>query len=619
MCGITGICLPDKEGVVSAEDLRRMTAVMSHRGPDGEGLHLDAGVGLGHRRLSIIDLEGGDQPIFSEDKSLAIIFNGEIYNYKELRDDLIKAGYQFRTHSDTEVIVHLYHQKGEACVEDLNGMFAFVIWDSNLRKLFAARDRMGEKPFYYAELTDGTFIFASEIKSILACRFFTQPQVDPQAIDDFFAYGYVPTPRSIYSNIKKLPAAHSLSWQGGKVTIQRYWSHLDATTIQVASGSELLEQVQSLISDSIRLRLRSDVPVGAFLSGGIDSSLIVAMASEVATDPLSTFSVGFSESEFDESSFARQIADKYQTVHHDIVVGNMDLDKFPDLVRQFDEPFADPSAVPTYYVTHAASQHLKVCLSGDAGDELFAGYPQYVYEPAEAWIDKIPLVLRKLMFGLPANVMPDHVKGKGWLRRLSSSGANRYQRIIGVFDPVERQQLLRGDSGITVDRNAHLFSTYFDGSKSDIESRILADQATYLTDDILVKVDRNSMLNSLEVRVPFLDHRLIELANAISLDQKIHAGQQKWVLKELLRQRAPQGIIDRPKQGFAMPIRDWLRGSYRAMAEDLLLNPNNSSHKFVDAKAVKNLFNAHLKGARDLSDRLWSLMWFEQWCREFKV
>lgn len=617
MCGIAGICMPYRNGAVSAADIKQMTSVIRHRGPDGEGVHLGEGIGLGHRRLSIIDLEGGDQPIFNEDKTLAIVFNGEIYNYKELRADLIKDGYVFQTNSDTEVIIHLYHQKGEACVEYLNGMFGFAIWDEKNRTLFAARDRMGEKPFYYAELDDGTLIFASEMKSILASRFFSQSEVDLQSLDNYFAYGYVPSSRSIFKNIKKLPAAHQLTWVNGGVQIKRFWSHTGNSSIQVASGLELIDQVQELISDSIRLRLRSDVPVGAFLSGGIDSSLIVAMSSEVTSEPLSTFSVGFSESEFDESSFARQIAEKYNTNHHDLVVGDMDLDKFPDLVRQFDEPFADPSAVPTYYVTHAASQHLKVCLSGDAGDELFAGYPQYVFEPAEEWIDRVPLALRKLLFGVPANVIPDHVRGKGWLRRLSSSGADRYQRIIGIFDSVERRQLL--NKAVDVEKHASLFEPYFKSGAGEIESRLLADQATYLTDDILVKVDRNSMLNSLEVRVPFLDHRLIELANAIPIEEKMKGGQQKWILKELLRKRAPQGIIDRPKQGFAMPIRDWIRTSYRDMAEDLLLSPNNRSHKFVEPAVVRQLFNAHLKGVRDLSDRLWSLMWFEQWCREFKI
>jgi asparagine synthase (glutamine-hydrolysing) len=617
MCGIAGICVQDSTARIDRSLLQRMTRVIAHRGPDGESLHFDAGVGLGHRRLSIIDLEGGTQPIFSADGALAIIFNGEIYNYKELRSELVKAGYRFKTQSDTEVIVHLYDQLGSECVNKLNGMFSFAIWDNRTRTLFAARDRLGEKPFFYSLLGDGTLIFASEIKALLEYRTAHRLELDTDALDDYFAYGYIPAPKSVYKSIRKLAAAHTLIWHDGGVATARYWSHLDSTPDATSGISDLLGQVQSLVIDSIRLRLRSDVPVGAFLSGGIDSSLIVAMASEVSSTPLSTFSVGFTERDFDESTFAREIANKYGTDHHEITVGDINLEMFPDLVRQFDEPFADPSAIPTYYVTHAASRHLKVCLSGDAGDELFAGYPQYVLEPAEVWVDRVPLALRRLLFGLPARIVPDSLRGKGWLRRMSTDGAIRYQRVIGVLDSIERRQLLRSDAGINVDRNAALLQPFFAANRSGVESRLLADQATYLTDDILVKVDRNSMLNSLEVRVPFLDHRLVELANSIPLALRMKGGQQKWILKELLRGRASSNITNRPKQGFGMPIRDWLRGSYRELAEDLLLNPANRSLDFVDATAVRNLFNAHQRGHRDLSDRLWSLMWFEQWCRTY--
>jgi asparagine synthase (glutamine-hydrolysing) len=615
MCGITGICLRDAAASADRALLQRMTRVIAHRGPDGESLHFDAGVGLGHRRLSIIDLEGGTQPIFSAGRALAIVFNGEIYNYKELRTELMKAGYRFRTRSDTEVIVHLYDQLGAECVQKLNGMFAFAIWDNRTRTLFAASDRLGEKPFHYSLLPDGTFIFASEIKSLLEYDSAGKAQLDSVALDDYFAYGYVPAPKSIYRDIRKLEAAHTLTWRDGRITVRRYWSHLTSRQAATQEVGGLLQEVEHLVRDSIRLRLRSDVPVGAFLSGGIDSSLVVALASEVSSAPLSTFSVGFTERDFDESSYARELAKRYGTRHHEIIVGDVNLEKFPDLVRQFDEPFADPSAIPTYYVTHAASRHLKVCLSGDAGDELFAGYPQYVLEPAERWVDRLPPALRRLLFGLPARLIPDSTRGKGWLRRMSVDGAVRYQRIIGVLDSIERRQLLRRDAGMHAEVNAAMLRPFFTPDRSAIESRLLADQATFLTDDILVKVDRNSMLNSLEVRVPFLDHRLVELANSIPLSLHLKGGQQKWILKQLLRSRAPSSIANRAKQGFGMPIRDWIRGSYRELAQDLLLNTANRSHDFVDAGAVRKLFDAHQRGPRDLSGRLWSLMWFEQWCR----
>ena len=594
-----------------------MTDSLSHRGPDGDGFFVAGGIGLGHRRLSIIDLEGGDQPLYGASGNLALVFNGEIYNYKELREELKTSGYQFKTDSDTEVIVHLYDQMGSRCVERLNGMFAFAIWDRRDRSLFIARDRLGEKPLYYDLKPDGTIVFASEIKAIRAHDPQQNLAIDATALDDYLAYGYVPAPKSIYETIRKLPSAHTLMWRNGKVQINRYWSHRDGVRSLVCNESEVMDYLQELLLDSIRLRLRSDVPVGAFLSGGIDSSLIVALASEVSTSPLDTFSVGFSEKEFDESQFARQVAERYGTTHHEIVLNDINLELFPDLVQQFDEPFADPSALPTYYVTQAASQHLKVCLSGDAGDELFAGYSQYVPEPGEGLLNHVPAGVRRLLFGLPAKYLPDHIRGKGWLRRMSASGATRYQRDIGVFDDIERRQLLRSDYHGYVDHDASLLSPYFAGSVNDIDARISADQGTYLCDDILVKVDRDSMFNSLEVRVPFLDHRIVEFANSLPLSTLIKNGEQKHPLKALLNSRVPANILTRKKQGFSMPIREWLRGTYRDLAEDLLLNSSNRSHDFLEPDAIRSMFNTHLKGTRDFSDRLWTLMCFEQWCRTF--
>lgn len=619
MCGITGICRPARDASVDPAVLRRMTEAIEHRGPDGDGFHFDAGVGLGHRRLSIIDLDGGDQPIHAADGNLTIVFNGEIYNYKELRSELIAAGYRFKTESDTEVIVHLYDQLGADCVHRLNGMFAFSIWDKRSRTLFVARDRLGEKPFYYWHKPDGTIVFASEIKSIVAASENPGLTIDTAALDDYLAYGYVPAPKSIYKEIRKLPAAHTLTWTSGQVKVEQYWSHRGIARAAVGSIDDALAELSDLLHDSVRLRLRSDVPVGAFLSGGIDSSLIVAFASEVAASPLTTFSVGFSEEEFDESGYARQVAERYGTTHHQITVQDINLDFFPEVVRQFDEPFADPSALPTYYVTHAASQHLKVCLSGDAGDELFAGYPQYVLEPGERLLNAVPGPLRRLIFGSAAMVVPTRMRGKGWLRRMAATGPARYQRVIGIFDDVERRQLLKPELRDHVDVAASYLADYFPTGHSTIEARMLADQGTYLCDDILAKVDRDSMLNSLEVRVPFLDHRIVEFANSLPIDMHMHGGDQKHLLKGLLRDRVPSDIVTRGKQGFSMPIRDWLRGSYRDLAEDLLLQPNNRCFDFFDSQTVRHYFEAHLRGPRDLSGRLWALMCFEQWCRTFDV
>lgn len=615
MCGIAGICIPGSAAVVDAHILQEMTDAITHRGPDGHGYFIEGGTGLGHRRLSIIDLHKGDQPMFNGDSSIVIVYNGEIYNYKELRDELADMGRIFRTESDTEVIIQLYEEFGTDCLNRLNGMFAFAIWDKREQQLFIARDRLGEKPLYYSIRSDGEIYFASELKSLRGA--IPDLELDLTALDSFLSYGYVPSPKSIYKTIRKLPAAHMLLWRRGEMAVSRYWGPPIVTGGSRSTDGEMLEELRELLIDSTRIRLRSDVPVGAFLSGGIDSSLVVALASQVTSSSLSTYSVGFDEDDYDESEFARLLARHYGTEHHEIRVKDFDMHMFPDLVSQFDEPFGDPSALPTYYVTEAASRHLKVCLSGDAGDELFGGYPQYQLEPGEAWLNSLPSFLRRLFFGVPAKLMPDSVRGKGWLRRMSAEGPVRYQRNIGIFDSIERAALLRPECQSAIDHDASYFQPWFPNGGGEIAARMSADQNTYLSEDILVKVDRNSMMNSLEVRVPFLDHRIVEFANRLPLDSKIRNGVQKWPLKEVLRPLAPPTIISRPKQGFSVPIRDWLRESYRDLAADLLLADGNRSHDYLDKATVRSLFAAHQSGQRDLSERLWCLMWFEQWCRTF--
>lgn len=611
MCGIAGIASPVQLSDDVHRRMREATRTLIHRGPDGEGFLQDTNVSLGHRRLSIIDLAGGDQPIYNEDRSIGIVFNGEIYNFKELRNRLLKNGHTFRTQSDTEVIVHLYEELGPACVEHLNGMFAFAIWDGRKKRLFAARDRLGEKPFHYQINADGELLFASELKAI---RHFSGPlDISSDSLEAYLAYGYIPTPLTIYKDVHKLPAAHTLVWEDGRTTISRYWSPPNRPSERVPEDAQLLDELKDLLVDSIRIRLRSDVPVGAFLSGGIDSSLIVALASDLNQNKLATYSVGFSEADFDESEHARTIAEHFGTEHHAIHVQDLSLDMFPALVRQFDEPFADPSSIPTYYVTQAASRDLKVCLSGDAGDELFGGYPQYVPETAERLVDAVPLAIRQFLLGPAANALPEHARGKGWLRRMSVSGAQRYQRVIGVFDSEEIAALMPGRQAGLVGAE---FAKFFTSATNVADSRMRCDLATYLVDDILVKVDRNSMLNSLEVRVPLLDHRLVEFAMRLPIDRKIRNGIQKWPLKELLKPLVPPGIVGRPKQGFGMPIRDWLRGTYRDMAGDLLLSPGSRARNYLDQATIARYFRAHQQSSRDLSDRLWSLLWFEQWCRE---
>lgn len=611
MCGIAGI-LHISNSIEDAENtIRRMTSSLVHRGPDGEGYLIRDGVALGHRRLSIIDLAGGDQPIYNEDKTLSIVFNGEIYNYVELREDLIRRGHQFRTSTDTETIVHLYEEFGVDCLQHLNGMFVFAIWDSSKQRLFLARDRMGEKPLYYAWL-NGRFLFGSELKSIVASGLIDL-DVDVQAVDDYLAYGYVPTPRSIYRQVAKLPAGHYCIVEGGEPKIEPYWQIGFGTPNEVTG--ETIEELRELIDDSIRIRLRSDVPVGAFLSGGIDSSLIVSHAVAQSGAKLSTYSIGFSEADFDELKYARMIAERYDTEHHEFVVSEVDDQLFPRIVSHFDEPFADPSAFPTWYVTRSAAENVKVVLSGDGGDELFCGYGRYSGESLENTMDVLPLGFRRMTMGLVSSLLPGHFPGKGWLQRMSVEDAERWQRTVGILEAEQRCKLWRPELLGGLEMSARLLQPYFCQSLDRRSRRMLADQNTYLTDDVLVKVDRNSMWHSLEVRVPLLDHRVVEYANSLPIEFKFSGGSLKHPLKELLKGYVPDELITRRKTGFGMPIKHWLSTQLYDFSRELLLSSDSRCHAWFRRESLAELVEGNKKGMRDMSRRIWALLWLEQWLR----
>jgi asparagine synthase (glutamine-hydrolysing) len=588
--------------------VHQMAETIKHRGPDGDGFYSDTAIALGHRRLSIIDLATGDQPIFNEDRSISIVFNGEIYNYRELREQLIRKGHRFRTTGDTEVIVHLYEEKGIECVQDLNGMFAFAVWDARRQQLFLARDPLGEKPLYYTTV-GRQFIFASELKALL--RITQVPrQIDPAALDDYLAYGYVPAPRTIYASVSKLPAAHRLLVRDGRIDISRYWFPWPTARMDLTE-SEATGALITLLTDAVSLRLRSDVPVGAFLSGGVDSSLIVALAAK-QTSNLQTFSVRINELGFDESPYARLVAERFHTDHHEIDIDVPQLDELPMLVRHFDEPFADPSAVPTYYVTQAASRHLKVCLSGDGGDELFAGYSQYRRGRIEAALDFLPLRAPALKAAL--SVLPRRLPGVGILTRMSLSGARRHQAMVGLFSPSERRALL--GRRYTVDEGAWLLAeAHARIDLNEIERRMLGDQLSYLPEDILVKVDRDSMKNSLEVRVPFLDPRLVRFVNALPLHLKTNGTTQKRLLRRLLAEIGLPELVSRPKQGFGIPLRSWLWGRMSGDVERLLLGADTHLANLLDIAEVRRLLTQSRKRGRDLSERVWSLLWLEHWLR----
>jgi asparagine synthase (glutamine-hydrolysing) len=609
MCGICGVlALDDARPDVTL--VRQMADSLVHRGPDGDGFYSDRVIALGHRRLSIIDLATGNQPIFNEDQSIAIVFNGEIYNYRELREDLVRKGHRFRTTGDTEVIVHLYEEQGIECVRELNGMFAFAIWDAPKQQLFMARDALGEKPLYYTD-TGREFLFASELKALLRVGRVSK-QIDPTALDDYLAYGYVPAPRTIYGSVSKLPAGHRLVLQGGRTDISRYWYPWSDTRLDVSETDAACE-LMALLDDAVRLRLRSDVPVGAFLSGGIDSSLIVALAAR-RNPGLRTFSVRINELGFDESPYARLVAERFHTDHHEIEVDVPQLDALPMLVRQFDEPFADASALPTYYVTQAASRHLKVCLSGDGGDELFGGYSQYRRSWVERCLDLVPL--RASALGAVASTLPRRLPGVGFLTRMSMTGAQRHQASVGLYYPRERRALLLPRYRAAVDERAWLLAEAHARTDLDeIERRMLADQLSYLPEDILVKVDRDSMKNSLEVRVPFLDPRLVQFANALPLRLKIDGNSQKRLLRRLLVEAGLPELANRPKQGFGLPLKSWLWGRLSGDVERLLLGDDARVSRLLDMDEVRRLLTESRKRGRDLSERVWALYWLEHWLR----
>jgi asparagine synthase (glutamine-hydrolysing) len=617
VCGIAGeISLTSSAPDLSS--VERMTRTLIHRGPDGQG-YLAAGLAaLGHRRLSIVDLEHGAQPMSNESGDVSVVFNGEIYNAPTLLRQLSERGHRLASRCDTEVLVHLYEDRGPEMVHELRGMFAFAVWDSTRSRGIVARDRLGIKPLYYCA-TPGRLLFGSELKALLA-----HPDVgrelDPLALDAYLALHYIPAPLTIFRGVRKLPPGHLLEIDNGQVSVRRYWDVPAFGAGTSLPDEEAAARLRALLEESVEEHLLSDVPIGMFLSGGVDSSIVAAIAARQATTPLQTFCVRFDDREFDEGSHASLVARHIGTRHEEKWVRPDAIAVLPDLVRHYDEPFGDPSALPTYYVCQAAASTLKVCLSGDGGDELFAGYNRYDQSLSMARLDGVPRVVRRLGAGVGRLLLAEHMRGNGWVRRLAAAPAERYERLFDGFDVAGRRELLAAGRSAETGRDGAFFEPWLGGTGAGtdlLSSLQMADIATYLPECILTKVDRVSMAHSLEVRVPLLDHRVVEMAATLPRSAKIRDGRRKWILKRATEDLLPEGFLDRPKRGFSLPIRDWLRGDLGTHARQVLLGDRCRSRGLLRTPVVERLLDLHARGQRDFSTRIWSLLFLEHWCQAY--
>ena len=626
MCGICGKININNREVVDARLIHKMTEVLKHRGPDDEGIYINGNVGIGHRRLSIIDLsKDARQPMSNEDKSIWIVCNGEIYNFQELRKVLEKKGHIFCSRSDTEVIIHLYEELGTDCVEKLRGMFAFCIWDEKRKRLFLARDRIGQKPLNYA-IKNGNIIFASEIKSILQDPEISR-EVDINALDSYLTYQYVPAPETMFSGINKLPPAHSLVWENGKIKIERYWNLNFQNKINMAED-EFCQRILDLLTEATKIRLVSDVPLGVFLSGGIDSSAIVGLTSKLSSRPVKTFSIGFEEHTFNELKYARKIAKIFATDHHEYIVKPEALDILPKIIWHFNEPFADSSCIPTYYLSKMTRQEVTVALNGDGGDETFAGYERYVANKIANIYYLMPQSIRKNLVSFITAVLPESTRRNDFIKRFKkfakandSSRERRYARWMSIFDDDLKSNLyseklknrLKG-----IDSWNYLLDVYRQSDANNfIDATLFVDTMTYLPGDLLVKIDISSMANSLEARSPFLDHKLMEFAASIPSNLKLKGWTTKYLLKKALTNVLPKDILNRRKAGFGVPIGTWFRQELKDYAYDILLSEKSLKRGYFKKDAIKRILDEHTKGKIDQGARIWSLINFELWHQMF--
>ncbi len=618
MCGISGILSLKKEEKITPGMIAPMCEVMRHRGPDEEGIHCHGPIGLGMRRLTVIDLDSGQQPIFNEDGSICVVFNGEIYNYKILRETLIKKGHAFRTQSDTEVLVHLYEEEGEDFLSSLNGMFAIALWDQKHEKLILARDRFGEKPLHYL-CSSKRITFSSELKSILT-TLPELPRLHTEAVYQYFLSNYIPAPLTIYDGIKKLLPGHYLRIVKGEISEIKYWDFTYEPDYTMGE-SYISERIYDLLEDSVRLRLVSDVPLGAFLSGGIDSSVIVGLMSRLMDRPVQTFSIGFKEEKYDESSFALEVSRAFGTEHKEQIIEASAIGLINDLVWYFDEPFGDSTAIPNYLLSKMTRQNVTVALSGDGGDELFAGYTRYFRMDARRKWNLLPRSLRKQL-AATGRILPKHTRGKAFLQSL---GIEDYPFFCLGSAPAQLEGLLSEEfKAETRDCNPYRFSEMYslNGKGREFLSPFMYyDTKVYLPDDILVKVDRMSMAHSLETRVPFLDHRLVEFVATIPENLKLRksTGEKigKYILKKTFNSLLPEVIQKRPKHGFTLPVDLWFRDELREMALDVLSESHLKRIGILNPRAVSQMLHEHLQGKANHKDTLWScfvfVLWYQNW------
>ncbi len=625
MCGICGKFYPNNDNNVDPLLLKQMTDTLKHRGPDAEGFYVKGPIGLGHRRLKIIDLSGGVQPMFNEDRSLVVVFNGEIYNFAELKKRLQHRGHVFKTNSDTEVLLHGYEEWNSNLLGELRGMFAFAIWDDKNKQLFLARDRLGIKPLYYYQDQD-RFLFASEIKAILQDPTVAR-DIEPSAVDDYLTYMYIPAPKSIFKNIYKLCPGHYMLIDRNGAQETEYWD-ISFRPGNKISETEISERLEEELREAVKCRLISDVPLGAFLSGGIDSSAVVGIMSGLTSSPVNTASIGFQESEFDELPFARMVAQRYKTNACEQIVRADAANILDQLVWHYDEPFADSSMVPTFYVSEVARQRVTVALSGDGGDENFAGYRRYRYDVFENRIRSVmPQMLRRSFFGTigriypKADWLPQIFRAKTLLTNLANSPERAYFHSMSWFHDDLKKKLYR-ESFKKELGNYDAFSVmekyYQKADGLDALSRTqYVDIKTYLVDDILTKVDRASMAHALEVRVPLLDHRFMEFAASIPYYYKLKRGEGKYIFKRSISKYVPDEILNRPKRGFSIPLAQWLRRELVPFFQERVFSPNSFLGSMFEMQQIEKMWKQHQHCTRDFSYHLWALLILESWSRRF--